>query len=187
MRAQAATIYSRNFPKKTKEYENGIEKVLAHEHPPGLVREYTRTVHLINSKLTGAKIASLRYYPGSPMIARQFLRAEDRMIACELHPTEYQSLKQNFNGDHQVAIHHTDGYLGLKAFLPPKEKRGLILIDPPYEDPDEFSHIARTLPVALKRFENGVYAIWYPIKEKVHVDRFHQAVKKKHQPARAGD
>lgn len=166
------------FSNKTKEYEGGIEKVIQHEHPPQLVKEYLRTIHLINSKLTESKIASLRYYPGSPMIARQLLRRADRIVACELHPEEYQSLKQNFTGDHQVDIHHMNGFHGLKAFLPPKERRGLILIDPPYEDPDEFSQIARTLPIALKRFEQGVFAIWYPIKEKIHVDRFHQALKK---------
>ncbi len=166
------------FSAKTKEYENGIEKVIQHANPPPLVKEYLRVVHQLNSKLTATKISSLRYYPGSPLIAKQLLRGEDRIVACELHPKEYASLKEVFSGDSHVAVHHTDGYLGLKAFLPPKERRGIILIDPPFEDPDEFSTIARTLPVALKRFESGVFAIWYPIKEKAHVDKFHQAVKK---------
>ncbi len=166
------------FSNKTKEYENGIEKIIQHDNPPLLVRKYLECVHHINSRLTGTKHSSLRYYPGSPMLARQLLRDNDRMVACELHPNEYQLLKQNFRGDYQAAIHHMDGFHGLKAFLPPTEKRGLILIDPPYEDPDEFSRIAKQLPVALKRFESGVYAIWYPIKEKSHVEHFYQAVKK---------
>jgi 23S rRNA (adenine2030-N6)-methyltransferase len=166
-----------DFSLKTKEYESGIEKIIQHDHPPALVKKYLACVHDINNRLTGTKFSSLRYYPGSPMIARQFMRENDRMVACELHPNEYQSLKQNFHNDYQTAIHHMDGFHGLKAFLPPKENRGLILIDPPYEDPDEFSRIAKLLPIALKRFESGVYAIWYPVKEKSHVDRFHRALK----------
>jgi 23S rRNA (adenine2030-N6)-methyltransferase len=70
-----------------------------------------------------------------------------------------------------------DGFHGLKAFLPPKERRGLILIDPPYEDPDEFSRIARLLPIALRRFETGIFAIWYPIKEQSHVEKFYKTLR----------
>ena len=165
------------FSDKTKEYENGIEKIIQHDNPPPLIKKYLECVHQVNSRLTHAKISSLRYYPGSPMLARQLLRENDRAIACELHPNEYQTLKQNFLGDYQVAIHHMDGFHGLKAFLPPAEKRGVVLIDPPYEDPDEFSRIARQLPIALKRFESGVYAIWYPIKEQSHVDTFYKTLK----------
>jgi 23S rRNA (adenine2030-N6)-methyltransferase len=166
------------FSAKTKEYENGIEKIIQREHPPLLVKIYLDLVHAINNQLTGSKISSLRYYPGSPMLARELLRPHDRIIACDLHPDEYQGLRKNFAGDTQMNIHHMDGFLGLKAFLPPKERRGLILIDPPYEDPDEFSHIARMLSIALKRFETGVYAIWFPIKEHNHVDKFYNSMKK---------
>lgn len=166
------------LPAKTKEFENGIQKIIRADHPPALVKKYLDIIHAINNKLSGSKISSLRYYPGSPLIARQLLRPSDRLIACELHPKEYESLHSLFAGDRQAAIHHTDGYLGLKAFLPPKERRGLILIDPPYEDPDEFAHIARTLPAALKRFETGIYAVWYPIKEQSHVEKLYKSVKK---------
>lgn len=163
---------------KTKEYMGGIEKIIAHEKPPALVTRYLNCVHQINNQLQGSKqqYASLRYYPGSPMIVRQLIRPHDRIIACELHPEEYQSLKTTFAGDKQVAVHHTDGFNGLKAFLPPQERRGLVLIDPPYENPDEFTRIAHTLPLALKRWQTGVYAIWYPIKEKSAVKRFYDAL-----------
>jgi 23S rRNA (adenine2030-N6)-methyltransferase len=166
------------FSEKTKEYENGIEKIIQHSNPPDLVKKYIQIIHILNNKLTHSKISSLRYYPGSPQIVREMMRPHDRIIASELHPNEYQSLKNNFLGDTQVAIHHMDGFLGLKAFLPPKERRGVVLIDPPYEDPDEFMHIARLLPIALKRFETGVYAIWYPVKEQSHVEKFYETVKK---------
>lgn len=168
---------SSTFANKTKEFESGIEKIIQAEHPPALIKEYLACVHDINNKLTQSKFASLRYYPGSPLIARHLLRAHDRIVACELHPEEYQSLRTTFINDKQVSVHHTDGFLGLKAFLPPQEKRGLILIDPPYEDPDEFNRIAHSMAAPLKRFESGVFAIWFPIKEKIHIERFYRTLR----------
>jgi 23S rRNA (adenine2030-N6)-methyltransferase len=163
--------------KKSQEFVNGIEKVIQHNNPPPLIKQYLDYVHRLNNKLSGAKYASLQYYPGSPMIARYMARGHDRIVACELQPQEYESLRETFAGDKQVAIHHTDGFLGLKAFLPPQERRGLVLIDPPYENPDEFTRIAHALPVALKRWETGIYAIWYPIKEKAQTERFYRTLK----------
>jgi len=164
--------------KKTHEYTGGIEKVIQCERPPAVVKRYLDCVHEINNRLSDAKFASLRYYPGSPLIARQLLRPHDNIIACELHPEEYQLLKNTFAGDKRVAVHHLDGFLGLKAFLPPAERRGLILIDPPYENPDEYTRIVHSLPFALKRFPTGIYAIWYPIKEKADTERFYNALNK---------
>lgn len=166
-----------DFAEKSKEYVGGIEKVIQQENAPPIVKRYLNCVHQINNKLTESKYSSLRYYPGSPMIARQLMRPSDRIIACELQPQEYQALRNTFSGDKQVAVHHLDGFLGLKAFLPPPERRGLVLIDPPYEDPEEFTRIAHSLPISLKRWETGIYAIWYPIKEKTQVDRFYRAIK----------
>ena len=166
------------FANKTKEYEHGIEKIIHHDNPPAPVKQYIRVIHDINNHLTSSKFGSLRFYPGSPMLAKHLIRPTDRIVACELHPDEFQSLKNMFIGDKHIAIHHTDGFLGLKAFLPPREKRGLILIDPPYEDPDEFTHIIHSLAIALKRFESGVYVIWYPIKEMNHVEKFYRTLKR---------
>jgi 23S rRNA (adenine2030-N6)-methyltransferase len=166
-----------DFAKKTKEYESGIEKVIQQDNPPPLVQRYLDCVHKINNELSHSNFASLRYYPGSPMIARYLARPHDRIIACELQRQEYETLREAFDGDKQVAVHHLDGFLGLKAFLPPHERRGLVMIDPPYEDPDEFTRIAHSLPIALKRWENGIYAIWYPIKERVQVERFYRTLK----------
>ena len=166
------------FAKKTKEYENGIEKIIRQENPPLLIKNYLDCIHQINNKLCHAKFASLRYYPGSPMIARYFTRPHDRVIACELQSAAYQMLKQTFNGDKSTAIHHQDGFLGLKAFLPPKERRGLVLIDPPYEDSDEFMHIAHSLSIGIKHWSTGIYAIWYPIKDQNSLHHFYQTIKK---------
>jgi 23S rRNA (adenine2030-N6)-methyltransferase len=162
---------------KTQEYKNGIEKIIQQENPPDLIKRYLDCVHKINNQLTGSTFASLRYYPGSPLIARYLIRPHDRIIACELQLQEYQELRSAFAGDKQVATIHMDGFLSLKAHLPPKERRALVLIDPPYENPDEFTRIAHSLPIALKRFAGGTYAIWYPIKEKALAERFYRTLK----------
>ena len=165
------------FASKTKEYVGGIEKIIEQKDPPPFIKHYLDCVHQINNRLTHAKFASLRYYPGSPLIARYLIRPHDRIIACELQTETYQSLRAALGGDVQVGLHHLDGLLGLKALLPPKERRGLVLIDPPYEDPEEFTRIAKVLPLALKRWETGIYAIWYPIKGKKQLEHFYRAIK----------
>ena len=89
----------------------------------------------------------------------------DRFIACELHPAEALALKREFAGDRAVEVRQADGYKVLKALLPPTERRGLVLIDPPFETPDEFERLLRALRQGLRRFATGCYALWYPIKD----------------------
>ena len=161
---------------KTKEYELGITKLFHKEHAPQLVRQYLSCVQRMNNRLTQSLISNLRYYPGSPAFAHYFLRPQDRMILTELHPQECQRLKTTYNTDLRVSIHCLNAYQSLKAFLPPKERRGLILIDPPYERPHEFIDILTALPIALKKFATGTYAIWYPIKNREPIERFHRAM-----------
>ena len=91
---------------------------------------------------------------------------KDRLIACELHPEDAATLKREFSGTPGVAIHERDGYEAMRAFLPPPEKRALILIDPPFERPDEFSTLAKSLIAAYEKFKSGVYVVWYPIKHR---------------------
>lgn len=153
---------------KSKEYQNGVEKILQANNRPSAINDYIACVE----KTIGQHI-----YPGSPDIVKHFLRPQDRMLLCELHPDDFQTLKKYYARNKQIAVHHQDAYQSLKAYLPPKEKRGLILIDPPYENTNEFSHIINTLPLALKRFENGVYAIWYPIKNYKTIELFHKNLK----------
>lgn len=142
---------------KTLEYQNGIEKIFHAKDAPELIKDYLNLVSQFNND-------TLTQYPGSPLIARELLREEDRAILCELHPEDYQTLKNYFYRDPQTAVHLQNGYHGLKAFLPPKEKRGLVLIDPPYEKASELDDIISALKIALKAWSNGMYAIWYPIK-----------------------
>ena len=103
---------------------------------------------------------------------RAALRPGDRFVACELHPQEALALKREFAGDRAVDVRQADGYHALKALLPPVERRGLVMIDPPFEKPDEFEVLARGLKHALRRFATGCYAIWYPIKDEDAVAAF---------------
>ncbi len=162
---------------KTQEFINGIFKLLKQDSAalPKLIAQYLQRVKKGNRE-QGAR--GFRYYPGSPTVVRQLLRPLDRMILTELHTEDALSLKQLFLHDKQVAVHHLNGYQALKAFLPPKEKRGLVLIDPPFEETNEFEQIMRNLQLAVDRWPVGVYAIWYPIKNKTDVQHFYRALKK---------
>lgn len=164
---------------KTHESAHGIEQLIKiKEIPHAIVQTYLNIVTAINRNESDKK---LRYYPGSPYIAHYFLRLQDKMILTELHREDAFLLKQAFNLDKQVAVHQQDGYLALKAFLPPKEKRGLVLIDPPFEQTNELEKIYQGLEIALKRWSNGIYAIWYPIKEKNVMTQLYHHLKKLNQ------
>jgi 23S rRNA (adenine2030-N6)-methyltransferase len=161
---------------KSQEFESGISKVLHEKNPPDLIKQYLNCVQKINNQLTGSSTSALRYYPGSPAIMHYFLRPQDRMVLTELHPQEQQLLKNYFANASHTSVHLLDGYQGLKAFLPPPERRSLILLDPPYEKPYELSYLASLLPIALKRFTTGIYAIWYPIKDRLAIEHFQQTL-----------
>ncbi|EKD73191.1 MAG: Protein containing DUF519 [uncultured bacterium] len=163
-------LYS-EFAQKSKEFENGIIKIIAATNPPSLIQDYLTCVKKLNAA------SELRYYPGSPYFVKCFLRPQDRMILVELHPEDIKTLKHFFKQDKHVAIHHQDGYQSLKAHLPPKERRGLILIDPPYEKSDELLSLPAVLASAIKRFETGIYAVWYPIKNRLQLARFYRELK----------
>lgn len=109
----------------------------------------------------------LGVYPGSPLLAAQALRAHDRLACCELQAEEAAALKTLLAGDGRVGVHRRDGYGALAALLPPKEKRGLVLIDPPYEAQEaEHGAILAALAEGLRRWPQGIYAVWYPIKQR---------------------
>ena len=116
-------------------------------------------------------------YLGSPALVRALLRPQDRLVCCELHPEEHAALRRRFGGDRQVAVHRRDGHDALRAFLPPPERRALVLIDPPFEQPGEFARLAATLAEAHARFPGGVLAAWYPIKHRAPVRAFHAAIR----------
>lgn len=118
----------------------------------------------------------LGFYPGSPRFIRARLRPGDALACCELHPEDHAALKHLFRGEPAVAVHHRDGYEAIGALLPPVQRRGLVLIDPPYEQPGEFERVTQALVTGAARFGHGVYAAWYPIKHRSPVTEFHAAL-----------
>lgn len=147
---------------KTGEWIDGIGRILSKpidRQIEPLVNPWLDVVFALN----GSK-EKLTRYPGSPVLIRKLLRKQDRLTAIELHEADYKKLAVNFTGDYQARIIHLDGYLALGAHVPPKEKRGLILVDPPFEKTDEFKRLVDGLIKAYKRFPGGIYALWYPVK-----------------------
>ena len=124
-----------------------------------------------------ALVERLGLYPGSPRMIRALLRPNDRLVCCELHPEDEAALSRLFRGDRQVSVHLRDGWQALGALLPPAQKRGLVLMDPPYEAPDEFGRVLAGLQMASARFGTGVLAAWYPIKHRSPVTTFLEGVR----------
>jgi len=163
---------SSGMARKNREYEGGIGRLWGCRDMPEEVGVYLTAVHALNDP------DRLRFYPGSPCIVRHFLRTGDRMILCELHTTDVAWLRDEFAGDKQVGVHHMDGYQGMKAFLPPPERRGLVLCDPAFELKDERARLLEALAAAWRRWPTGVYAVWYPILDRLTVDWFHRRLKR---------
>lgn len=115
-------------------------------------------------------------YPGSPLLALNLMRKQDRLTACELHPETHEELKGRFAGNHQVRVLNLDGWLIPGSQLPPKEKRGLLLIDPPFEKPDDFERMANAAITVARRWSGGTIALWYPLKHARQVTTFHQSL-----------
>jgi 23S rRNA (adenine2030-N6)-methyltransferase len=161
---------------KTAEWEGGIGRILgagAAPLPPSvatLLAPYLEAVRAENPD------GGLRVYPGSPLIARHLMRADDALVANELHPAEQANLKAAIGRDRRVKVLALDGWLALKALLPPRERRGIVLIDPPFEEEGELQRMAEGLAECLRRFATGVYIAWYPIKDPKPIARFHRAV-----------
>ncbi|MCJ2040727.1 23S rRNA (adenine(2030)-N(6))-methyltransferase RlmJ [Methylobacterium sp. J-059] len=110
-------------------------------------------------------------YPGSPALIREFLRAEDQGVFVELHPEDHAVLRERFNGHARTKVLHLDGWTALNAMIPPPERRGLVLIDPPYEVPGEIDRLGAHLARAVAKWPTGVFLAWYPIKTLAAVDR----------------
>jgi 23S rRNA (adenine2030-N6)-methyltransferase len=110
-------------------------------------------------------------YPGSPLIARELVRRQDRAVLAELHEADHALLAQRFNAVANMKVLHIDGWTALHALIPPKERRGLVLIDPPYEEKGELDRLAIELTRAVKKWPTGIYMAWYPIKDPAQIDR----------------
>lgn len=152
------------WSEKTGEYKQGIARIWQQQDTPAEIQSYLEAITQLNNS------DELRYYPGSPRVARAHLRPQDRMVLTELHPSDYPLLEQEFHRDHQVQIYKEDGFAHLKASLPPQERRGLVLIDPPYELAREYRDVVRAIHQSYKRWATGIYAIWYPVVNRHDID-----------------
>lgn len=150
---------------RTLEFTSGIGRLWSRaDLPPALqeLRELVRNFNLAR----GAPVEALRFYPGSPRIAAALLRPQDRLALAELHPDDCETLRVEFARDRGVGVQCIDAYSALRAYLPPPERRALVLIDPPYEDHNEVVRIHEAMGETLERFPSGTYVIWYPIKDR---------------------
>lgn len=147
---------------KTGEWRNGIGRLLDAKLPDDaavLAAPYLDAVRAFNAG------HPFRYYLGSPVLTKQLLRGADRLTAIELHPEDCFALRTRFAGDWQVRVIELDGWLAMGSQVPPKEKRGLVIVDPPFEKEGEFKRIVDGLLKAHRRWPGGTYALWYPIKD----------------------
>lgn len=149
---------------KTGEYLEGIARLWERTDLPPEVALYLDEIKKINR-------GKLRYYAGSPLLAVQQLREQDRALLTELHPNDFPLLRQEFAKIPNVVTKRENGFQQLKAALPPKEKRGLVLIDPPYEMKEDYELVVQAIREGYKRFATGVYAIWYPVVLRAHTKR----------------
>jgi 23S rRNA (adenine2030-N6)-methyltransferase len=120
----------------------------------------------------------LRIYPGSPLICAALLRPQDRLVACELEPRSATVLAAALRGERRAKVVAIDGWTALGAYVPPKERRGLVLVDPPFEDPDEFQRLSDRLAAAYRKWPGGIYMAWYPIKETKQPDALVRQVRR---------
>ncbi|MCO6186488.1 23S rRNA (adenine(2030)-N(6))-methyltransferase RlmJ [Rhizobium sp. L1K21] len=159
---------------KTGEWREGIGRLLEADLPAdaaALLAPYLDAVRKLNPE------NGVTLYPGSPKLTRMLLRPQDRLSAMELHPEDARELHNVFDGDFQVRVTELDGWLAMGAHLPPKEKRGLILVDPPFEKEGEYDRMVRNLQKAYRRFAGGVYCLWFPMKKGAPIADFYAALK----------
>lgn len=141
---------------------------------PGLPAGLQGYVELVRTydRQQGNLEASPRFYPGSPRLVGEVLRPQDRMALCERLPDECQALRAALGRTPQCLIREEDGYQALRALLPPRERRALVLIDPPYESKREFDDIVTAVEGGLRRLPGGTFLIWYPLTVRARVDEF---------------
>lgn len=165
---------------KTGEWRDGIARLLTHPmagEAADLIAPYVAAVRAVNfardSELSSVSLADdLKTYPGSPLIARHLLRAIDALVVNELHPDDATALRSEFARAKNTKVLELDAWTAVKSLLPPIERRGLILIDPPFEDRAEFDNLAVALDEGLKRFQTGTFMVWYPLKDTERANRF---------------
>jgi 23S rRNA (adenine2030-N6)-methyltransferase len=164
-----AGVYDLTSPEASRggEWHGGIEKLMATPLPKPaaeLLKPYLEVIDAFNGQ------GQLKLYPGSPAFARAWLRPQDHLIACELEPSAAAALAHNLRRDARIKTLEIDGWTALAAYVPPRERRGLVLVDPPFEEDRDFRRLAAGLAGAHRKWTTGIYALWYPIKGRVEPD-----------------
>ncbi|MBI4291779.1 MAG: 23S rRNA (adenine(2030)-N(6))-methyltransferase RlmJ [Betaproteobacteria bacterium] len=170
-----AALYdlSKGYAAKNAEYQTGISRLWTRPDLPPLVADYMRQVRALNPD------GALHFYPGSPQLALQVLRKQDRLRLFELHSTETELLQEfSREAGHRVAAQAGDGFIGLQSLLPPPPRRALVLIDPSYEDKEDYKRVLEALREGLERFRTGVYAVWYPQVQRRESQQFPEQLKR---------
>ncbi|MEI8208258.1 MAG: 23S rRNA (adenine(2030)-N(6))-methyltransferase RlmJ [Methylococcales bacterium] len=160
-----------DYALKNKEFENGIGRLWHCSNLPEPIAAYINIVKQFNAT------EHLTHYPGSPLITQPFLRAHDRLLLHELHSTEIQLLTMAVKKDRRIKVFHEEGLKHCLGLLPPKEHRGLVLIDPSYEIKSDYQLVTESLIQMVKRFAIGTYALWYPIVDRKRNKHLEQAIK----------
>lgn len=154
---------------RSPEWKDGIGRLINADLPDeveSLLAPYLGIIRDMNES------DALRHYPGSPEIATRLMREGDRLHLCELHPQDSETLDARYKRDKRVKVEQRDGYKALKSLVPPPEKRGLVLIDPPFEDKDELAHMAEAVMAALDKWPTGTFVFWRSLKNLWAADRF---------------
>lgn len=160
------------------EWPEGVGRLEQRDDLPETVAEYLALVRQFDaSKRAGAAGEAgagggVKFYPGSPWFVRELARAQDRLALCERQPGECAALREEFLFSTKTTVQEMDGYVAVRAMLPPPERRALVLIDPPFEAQTEFAQVKAALGEGVRRFPSGVFAVWYPLTERARVDDF---------------
>ncbi|MBV8046952.1 MAG: 23S rRNA (adenine(2030)-N(6))-methyltransferase RlmJ [Paludibacterium sp.] len=161
------------YASQNAEFAAGIARLWQRDDLPPALRPYLEVVEGFNPD------GRLTRYPGSPLVADRVMAQSGKLRLFELHPSDHRLLQDNFAGRHRrCLIQQTDGFEGIKAILPPPPRRALVLIDPPYEDKQDYLRVPVALAEGLKRFATGVYAVWYPLLQRAEMRALPDALKK---------
>lgn len=157
------------------EWQDGIGRLIDAPLPKPaaeLLAPYLDVIRALNPS------GQLRSYPGSPVLAQHFLRRQDRLIACELEPQAARSLRRVLGGDDRAKAIEIDGWTGLSAYIPPVERRGVVLVDPPFEQQGDYARLAGVLDIARRKWASGTYLLWYPIKGRPEPDTLAKRIRR---------
>lgn len=157
---------------KNREFDNGIGRLWSLPQTPAAVQRYVQQVREINEQ------GQLQIYPGSPLLMQHLMRPQDRLFVHELHPTDFQFLRDTLRTDKRIKVINEDGFAGLQGLLPPPDRRALVLLDPSYEVKSDYQQLVKQVIQAHKRFATGTFAIWYPVVLRQRIDEMEIALKK---------